>query len=318
MNVLIVGAGAVGQVYGHALAQAGARVHFLVRPRYLEAARRGFVLYPFHHKGGAAPQRFTDFTVHSTLDELRAHRFDALIPAVSGPALHQPWLPDTLAAAEGAALVLLHAGMTGATDLFDTLAPDRRRAWGMIPFMAFAAPLPGQSLPEPGTGWWLPPLARTGFDGDREITAPLTRLLTAGGLPAAVQPGVARQGAFGTAFLSCHMAALQAGGWRFDGLRPLLPLAAQATRQAAGVVAALTGWKAPLPVRLMHPCVGRAALPIVEAVTPFSAEAFFAAHFTKVNHQTQEHLTTWVAEGEARCLPVQHLADLSRRAWPPT
>ena len=61
MKVLVVGAGAVGQVYGHALARGGARVTFLVKPKHVEEARRGFVLYELNR--GRAPIRWSDFAV---------------------------------------------------------------------------------------------------------------------------------------------------------------------------------------------------------------------------------------------------------------
>ena len=45
MRALIVGAGAVGQVFGHHLAKAGAEVSFLVKPKYVAECERGFMLY---------------------------------------------------------------------------------------------------------------------------------------------------------------------------------------------------------------------------------------------------------------------------------
>ena len=47
-RVLIVGAGAVGQVYGWYLSRGGAEVSFYVKEKYLEDARAGFALYPLN------------------------------------------------------------------------------------------------------------------------------------------------------------------------------------------------------------------------------------------------------------------------------
>ena len=56
MNVLIVGAGAVGQVYGRHLALGGAHVHYFVREKYADECRRGFTFYPLNRrKPRAAP-----------------------------------------------------------------------------------------------------------------------------------------------------------------------------------------------------------------------------------------------------------------------
>ena len=44
-RVLLVGAGAVGQVYGKYLQAAGCEISFLVKEKYADEARRGFTLY---------------------------------------------------------------------------------------------------------------------------------------------------------------------------------------------------------------------------------------------------------------------------------
>ena len=44
-KVLLLGAGAVGQVYAYHLALAGAEIGFKVRPKYVEETTAGFDLY---------------------------------------------------------------------------------------------------------------------------------------------------------------------------------------------------------------------------------------------------------------------------------
>ncbi|HIA02218.1 MAG TPA: hypothetical protein EYN66_09955, partial [Myxococcales bacterium] len=46
VKVLIIGAGAVGQIYGYFLQRAGAEVSFFVKDKYAEECRQGF---PLHH-----------------------------------------------------------------------------------------------------------------------------------------------------------------------------------------------------------------------------------------------------------------------------
>ena len=70
LRLLIVGAGAVGQVYGYHLQRGGASVAFLVRPAYAEACRGGLTLYP--RAGHAGPIAFTDFDVLSDLADVGA------------------------------------------------------------------------------------------------------------------------------------------------------------------------------------------------------------------------------------------------------
>ena len=51
LRVCIVGAGAVGQVYGLHLQRGGAEVSFLVRDKYAEETAAGMVLHPLRDKG---------------------------------------------------------------------------------------------------------------------------------------------------------------------------------------------------------------------------------------------------------------------------
>jgi ketopantoate reductase len=44
-QILIIGAGAVGQVYAYHFAQAGHQVHLLLKEKYIPEAQQGFVLY---------------------------------------------------------------------------------------------------------------------------------------------------------------------------------------------------------------------------------------------------------------------------------
>ena len=61
MNVLIVGAGAVGQVYGRHFQRGGADVAYLVKPEHLDETRRGFTLYPLNDGRPPPPVRFEGF-----------------------------------------------------------------------------------------------------------------------------------------------------------------------------------------------------------------------------------------------------------------
>jgi ketopantoate reductase len=57
MKVLIVGGGALGQVYGQTLARGGAPVSYLVKPGQEVAARSGFTVHRLRRLGGPATER---------------------------------------------------------------------------------------------------------------------------------------------------------------------------------------------------------------------------------------------------------------------
>lgn len=311
MRVLIVGAGAVGQVYGAALAQGGATVAFLVKPEHAEPGRQGFATYPLHEADPWRPRRLL-VPVYTQLEPVAAERWDLIMPAVSGPALRGPWLGPSLEATPGAAVALLHAGMADARARVEAAAPGRPLTLGVIPFMAWHTPQPGEPAPEPGTAWWLPPLTRARFEGDPATTDALVALLNAGGLPAAHAAGVSATGAFGTLVLSLHMAALERAGWSFARLRAGdgLSLARRAIDEAAPIVGDEQGLPVPWALTLLRPAVMSLVTRLLPLLTPHDAEQFFKVHFTKVGAQTRDHLERWLAAGRTAGRPTPALSAL--------
>ena len=74
-KILLVGAGAVGQVYGRHLQLGGAQVTFFVREKYLESLRGGMPVYPLNkQKVTQQPQLFEDYNLVSTAQEVEEGR----------------------------------------------------------------------------------------------------------------------------------------------------------------------------------------------------------------------------------------------------
>ena len=101
MKVLVVGAGAVGQVYGLCLQRGGADLWFWTKPKYRAEAEAGYTLYDLRARDKTAPVRLEGFGVLDSLEELAAHDFDAVVLTVSSTALRGGWLEDFLAALPG-------------------------------------------------------------------------------------------------------------------------------------------------------------------------------------------------------------------------
>jgi ketopantoate reductase len=292
-RILLVGAGAVGQVYGRHFQLGGAEVAFLVRPRHADRTRAGFRLYPLRRGGPHAPVRFAGFDVLTTVTEVQARRWDAVVLCVPSPALREgSWLEDVIAATGTATVVTLQPGLTDFDHVVARAGAERVVA-GMIGLCAYAAPLPGETLPEPGTAYWIPPLGQCPFSGASERTRVLVRLLRRGGFPAAVHADVPRALAFGAALLEPHMVALECAGWslaRLRGDRALLDTARRASREAAEVAAV---WRnAPVPWHIGRIPMGL-ALRLAPWLAPLDLEGFFRAHYTKVGAQTRRLLATY-------------------------
>lgn len=313
MHALLVGAGAVGQVYGRHLQRGGAQVSFLVKPKHLDEVRAGFSMADLN--AGGRLERFEGYGVASTLDEVRAQRFDQLWLCISSPALRGDWLGPTIAAAGQAAggvtVVSFQPGLRDPQLLGPHVAPDKL-VKGLIAFSSWHAPLPGGPPGPVHTAYWSPPLSPSLFEGPG--AAEIAAALRTGGLPARVGPALATT-ARGSAFLLPTVAAAECAGWSFAELRgeSWASLAARASDQAMEISCAHLGVGRG-PMGLLASTWGvRAFTRAATLAAPFDFERFFQVHFEKVGEQTMLALDGWIAEGQARGLPTDAL-EASRAA----
>jgi hypothetical protein len=313
MQVLIVGAGAVGQAYGWHLQQAGWQVTYLVRPHHVATLRQGLVVYPGLGKPRWTPSRFQAFDIVTTPAEVAARRFDQVWLTVPSPALAEPWLDELAAAWGDAGIVMLQPGLDDRARLLQ-LVPEARLCRGVITLSSFHAPLPGQQVPEPGMAWWFPPLTPTPLSGPAAIVLPAVAALRKGRCPAKAFVGREVDAAYGSAFLLPLVAAMETADWSFAGLRQPKhrAQAAAAIRQALTVTAAEkskgTPWFTPL---IRGPVIGLVTR-VAPLVVPFDFEAFLRVHFTKVGEQTRQAIAGYAAKGQARGLQVDALDSLVR------
>lgn len=336
LAVLVVGAGAVGQVFGQHLARGGARVTFMVRAQRREEAARGFDLYPLNgFRRGSRPLHFTQFELISSTRELAARRFDQVYVTVPSPAMEGPWLRELIAAVGDATLISLqpdaqdHALMRAAGARAEALV------YGAIALVSYAAPLPGETrFPVPGTAYWLPPLARSPFSGPGELqgsardrnrarVSEVVAALRRGGLPAMRHPDVERALALPSAIGMTYLTALERAGWSARRLREgdLLALCARALRESVAIVSASrNGPAAAVAGVLTHPRLLALLLWIGARLTPFPLDRYLQQHFTKVGAQTRLIVARILAQAEAagaRAPALAQLAELPRRASGP-
>ena len=306
MKVLVIGAGAIGQVFARHFALGGATVHLLVRPRQEEEAKRGFVMYPLNRgaRTRTTPVRLEGMTVHTDQDAALTEPYDLVVLAISSVALRSgDWLARLGASLGDAALLALQAGPDDAALIAQHIPPERT-AWGMLAVISFQAPLPEQELPEPGIAYWFPLFSKLAFSGPDAIITPILRTLNAGGLPAKRVGSVPNEVAVAGPMLNKVIHALEVGGWSFQTLirdPTLLSLAVQAMREAWATAAVTSGEKTPLGPRLLRPFMLRWTLRLAPYILPFDLEQFFHQHYVKVGEQTllvaDGHIAKAVANG---------------------
>lgn len=317
MRVLLVGAGAVGQVYGRHFQRGGAHVTFFVKAKYTEEVRGGFDLYPLNEsRRRKEPVRFEDFALVSDLAEVAAGTWDVVVICVSSTALRRgDWFASLVDVVGDATLVSLSPGLEDRAFVHEHV-PEERAVFGMIGLLSYPGPLDGETLPKPGMVYWVPPLTKMTFSGPEVRTEAVVRTLRVGGLKSKRVADTAKDMAFGGPVLQMLMAALEIAGWRFRQLRadrPLLALAHRAMGEAFAVAAKRMSCKTPLALRLLRPWMFRMATRLMPMVTPVDMERFFAKHFTKVGDQTQDTLATYGRLAEQYGVPHDAIDTLASR-----
>ena len=314
-RVLVVGAGAVGQVYGRHLARGGAAVTFLVKPAHAAELAGGLTLYPLNRprRQRAQPVRFTDFQSLTDVSAAAAERWDQVYLTVSSTALRAgDWFARLAAGLGPATLVLLQPG-PGDRRFVEERVPAAQIVQGVITVISYRAPMPGETrFPEPGVAYWFGPLAKSPLSGPRSDA--VVAALRAGGLPARRNPELAKSSTFPTAMFMPLLAVLEKAGWKFGVVREpaRLALAARAGDEALQVMARHQGQKAPLALRLLnHPLAVRLVLAVAPRLMPFDLERYLQVHFTKVGDQTRDFLRTYLALGRDAGLPTEALAQLT-------
>lgn len=325
MRALIVGAGAVGQVYGLHLARGGAEVSVFVRGRHLVEARRGYELIRIHGRRDRPTSRFVPFEALSVADEVSSRAFDQIWLCVPTPALVDGSLSPLFDAIEkgpsrAATIVCLQPG-SFVKDRLAALVPLERVVFGVISMSSYHAPLEGSTADYeletgPGTAYFFPPGSPNVFSGVGDRAARVVDALRMGDAPARVVDDALRELSFSSALLMPPIAALEAVGWSLDRLRRSMEsgLAARAAQEAVAIMARERGEDPPFWLPLFRPFVVRMAFGVVgPMVAPFDLEAFLHAHFEKVGAQTRLMFDGYLAEAKRYDLPSDALAELRVR-----
>jgi len=316
VKVLVVGAGAVGQVYGWFLKQSGAEVFFYVKPKHRAEARKGFDLYPLNTwKEGEAAQHWKADGVLASPADLAGHAFQQVYLAIPSTGVEGNWLPAFVKAlGEHATVVSLMPSPDDHAHVVAAGLPQERLVAGLISMVSYLAPLEGETrFAKPGVAYYLPPLAPSLYSGDQARTAEVVKRLNQGGLPARAHKDVPGLVAFPTGALMSYLAALELAGWSLRGLfqdARRLDLGVHAAGEALKIAAKDSG-RFPFFFRtLTHPIFLRAGISAAQKLAPFPLETYLKAHFTKVGAQTRVLLNSVIEKGRAHQLAVTHLESL--------
>lgn len=314
MKVLIVGAGAVGVVYGRHLQLAGAELSFYVRDKYRSACEQGLTVYPLNEDRSFKPVDFKEFSVLSSPEEVAAQSFDQVWLAVPSTALYvEDFLEPFLKACGEATIVSLTPGLEDREHMLK-FVPESRLCWGLITFISYQAPLPGEELDREGIAYWFPPLSKNPFSGPKDVTKGLVSALNKGGCPAKYLKNAATASAMPSSMLMPHLVALQGANWSFQELKSseLLGIASKAAKEAMVIAGKKVG-KCPWYRGAICPLTLRMAMGMAPRLIPFDIEVYLKYHFTKVNDQTRMYIDTYLKYGSEYGLSTENIQALKDR-----
>jgi len=315
-RVLIVGAGAVGQVYGFFLQRGGALVDVLGRPRQKEELEEGATLYKMRGKRRREPMTFQPSIVH--VDPATTHdvAYDQIWLCISSTGLEKGLAEGGLAElfehAGRATVVVFQSGLHVPAILAPHVA-DMQIVHGGIVMVSYQAPLTEGEVEHPGVAFYIPgPQPFTGRDAKRVVA-----LLEAGECAAEVVEDARATMAFSSATLMPTITALEGAGWTFAEMRhgPWSKLASAAASEARDVVAAQTGKSAPAALNLVLSPTLKLASFLAPIFAPFEVEIYLKYHFTKVHDQTERLIGDYIARAAELGVPREALTELRDRVF---
>jgi ketopantoate reductase len=322
-RILLVGAGAAGQVFGLYLERGGADVSVFVRPKHEAAARAGYRLYHVDPLGRRKAERLSPSEVHTDTDSLaRAEPFEQVWLCVATTSLDPEWLSELAAATAPATLVSFQPGL-GVRERLEHAAPRERIAQGVIGFLAWATPLEKSADPrelavtdDPGIAYFTPPGMVIPISSPSERRAlQVIDALRAGGMGSHLVGDAEADLAFGTALLMPVVGGLELAGWSFATFREgdAARLVTDAAKEALAVTIAETGREPPMLSRaLLLPELLRLGSWVMPKVAPIDVETYLRVHFTKVGEQTRMLLAGYSERAARHGLPNEAIESMTR------
>lgn len=318
MNVLIIGAGAVGQVYGRHLEIGGAQVSFFVRARHVEAYKRGFNFYPLnrpHPRRQPIHMPIAEQQLLTTVEAVAAQVWDQVYVCVSATGLHDETILAALRATGDATVVSLQPSPVEQELIARHVSRDRL-VCGMITLISYQAPLQGETVPTPGMAYYVPPFSSSPYSGPETRTTAVIEAMSKGGLRSRRHKNVTAQVGFPSAILMTLLTGLEAANWSFKKLAEgdRLKEVAAAAQEAFAVIGKAQKVSPSAALRLAATSTAlRFALAVGPYVLPLPMETYFHAHFTKVRSQTRLHMSEYLHEAKAQGIAADKLAALEAK-----
>jgi voltage-gated potassium channel Kch len=317
MKILIVGCGAVGQVFGLALQKAGVDLALYDLPANTERlelgrSQGGLPLFQVsrQHQHPPMAYRLTNYQVVKNMAEIIDFKPDQTWFATPSLVYYSEWFRKFLARIP-CPRVVCYVPEGGRSEFYPEDGQDRL-VFGGTTFMAWQGDLNGGGGVPEGVNFWRSPLAIP-LIGTEKACGEVKLLLKKAGFRATVGKPDSHMQATVTAIMTAFVAGLELSGWSLKVFRrrPNLGNAARACREAVlgqlPVAGSLKRFLLGVPVFAASFFLADLFLPLF---FPFEIEEYLKFHYTKTRDQTLGLLELFIKDCEKNKRPAEEIREL--------
>jgi len=316
MKVLIVGCGAVGQVFGLYLQNSGVELGCYEKPATAEMLNHalehgGLPLFQIRSRGQAPRAHHLEiYKVLTDISECRRFEPDLIWFTVPSTAYYSDWFRQFLLEVPSERVACF--APEGARPEFFLAGFKDRVVFGGITFMAWQGDLDGGGGEPNAVNFWIPPIGIP-LVGDKTACRDIGELLKNAGFRVTVGKADSPQQASVTAVMTAFVTGYELSGWslRLFQKGPWLKRAARASRQAVFSQIGQPGifTKFLLGMLCSSTTFFLIAL-LLPLLFPFDIEKYLKFHYHKTREQTITLLNVFIKDGEKKNLPVQYIQML--------
>jgi Ketopantoate reductase PanE/ApbA len=319
MKVLIVGCGAVGQVFGLFLQKAGVELGLFDHPATTERLKQaldhgGKPLYQIDQSRGKEPLACRLEHYQVLMDEAECQRFQPNLIwfTTPSPVYHSDWFRKFLQKVPSERVVCF-APEGGRSEFFPEGVEKDRLVFGGVTFMAWQGDLEGGGGKPEAVNFWRPAMLGIPLAGTKKAGRDVVQLLRKAGFRASLGKPDSRMQASVTAVMTAFVAGLELAGWSLGAFRKsqwLSGAAGAALEAVRGQISKPGLFQRVGLVFLLSQATFRLATLILPKLVPFDLEKYLKFHYLKTREQSLKLLYVFAEDGKRRGLPVENIRNL--------
>lgn len=305
-NILIVGAGSVGQVYGYLLNKAGHNISYLIKEKYRLALSKGFTIEKLSIFHSSEKFYFSNFEIKTDNDAIS--NYDYIILTIGSHSLDPKWLADFNQKLMNSKL----------PPILISLQPGERDISTLRSYLPTFSIIPSTITliaynNENQVSYWIPLLLKTPFWGPSEILQSTINLFNHTEIkryaPKNELHSFSQQ--LPNNLLGVLILFLQKNNWNFDSLKAKNnALFINSLEEAFDIISkkyhADLWWKFVLKNSFLYFYL----FWILKKIAPFNLEKYLQDHFTKVMPQMLLNMKIFIDDGKQLNQKTQSLESL--------